>query len=80
MQHSSKVIAHIDGIAASAASFLVMGADEIEMVDGGFMMIHNALSFIDVFGYFNKLSLEKLIEDMTKEVGLHEKNKRVNSE
>jgi len=50
-----------------------MGADEIEMVDGGFMMIHNALSFIDVFGYFNKLSLEKLIEDMTKEVGLHEK-------
>lgn len=73
MQHSSKVIAHIDGIAASAASFLVMGADEIEMVDGGFMMIHNALSFIDVFGYFNKLSLEKLIEDMTKEVGLHEK-------
>jgi len=73
MQHKSKVIAHIDGLAASAASFLVMGANEIEMVDGGFMMIHNALSFIDVFGYFNKQSLEKLIEDMAKEVGLHEK-------
>ena len=73
MQHSSKVIAHIDGLAASAASFLVMGADEIEMVDGGFMMIHNALSFIDVFGYFNKQALEKLVEDMTKEMSLHEK-------
>lgn len=73
MQHSAKVIAHIDGIAASAASFLVMGADEIEMVDGGFMMIHNALSFIDVFGYFNKQSLEKLVEDMGKEIVLQEK-------
>jgi ATP-dependent Clp protease protease subunit len=73
MQHSSKVIAHIDGLAASAASFLVMGADEIEMVDGGFMMIHNALSFIDVFGYFNKQALEKLVDDMTKEMALHEK-------
>lgn len=73
MQHSSKVIAHIDGLAASAASFLVMGADEIEMVDGGFMIIHNALSFIDVFGYFNKQALEKLVEDMTKEMSLHEK-------
>lgn len=73
MQHSSKVIAHIDGLAASAASFLIMGADEIEMVDGGFMMIHNALSFIDVLGYFNKQALEKLVEDMTKEMSLHEK-------
>lgn len=73
MQHSSKVIAHIDGLAASAASFLIMGADEIEMVDGGFIMIHNALSFIDVFGYFNKQALEKLVEDMTKEISLHEK-------
>jgi len=73
MQHPAKVIAHIDGLAASAASFLVMGADEIEMVDGGFMVIHNALSFIDVFGYFNKQSLEKLVEEMTKEAALHEK-------
>jgi ATP-dependent protease ClpP protease subunit len=73
MQHPSKIIAHIDGLAASAASFLVMGADEIEMVNGGFMMIHNALSFIDVFGYFNKQALEKLVEEMTKEMSLHEK-------
>jgi len=73
MQHPAKVVAHIDGLAASATSFLVMGADEIEMVDGGFMMIHNALSFIDVFGYFNKQSLEKLVEEMTNEMNLHEK-------
>ncbi len=39
--YPGKVIAHIDGLAASAASFLVMHADEIEMTDGSFMMIHN---------------------------------------
>lgn len=40
--HSAKVIAHVDGLAASAASFLIMAADEIEIADGGFIMIHKA--------------------------------------
>lgn len=40
-QHPSKVVAHIDGLAASAASFLAMHADEIEITDGAFFMIHN---------------------------------------
>ena len=66
-QHPAKVIAHVDGLAASAASFLVMGADEIEMVDGGFMMIHKALSGFDIFGYFNDQDLEGLVGDMEKE-------------
>lgn len=73
MQHPAKVIAHIDGIAASAASFMAMGADEIEMVDGGFLMIHNAMSFMDVFGYFNILDLENLQETIEREVTLHGK-------
>jgi ATP-dependent Clp protease protease subunit len=73
MQHSSKVIAHIDGIAASAASFLAMGADEVEIVEGGFFMIHNALSFLDVLGYFNLQEIDKLIENLNKEKELHEK-------
>jgi len=73
IQHKSKVIAHIDGLAASAASFLAMGADEIEIVDGGFIMIHKALSFIDVFGYFNEDDIESLISEMAKEKKLHQK-------
>jgi ATP-dependent Clp protease protease subunit len=40
--HSAKVIAHIDGLAASAASFVILGADEIEMAEGAFIMIHKA--------------------------------------
>lgn len=72
-QHKSKVIAHIDGLAASAASFLAMGADEIEIVDGGFLMVHKALSGIDVFGYFNEDDLRKVIEDLSNEIKLHGK-------
>lgn len=41
-QHSAKVVGHVDGLAASAATFLLMAADEIEMSQGGFFMIHNA--------------------------------------
>jgi len=44
-EHSAKVVAHIDGLAASAASFLVMAADHIEMAPGSFMMIHKAWTF-----------------------------------
>ena len=39
--HPAHKIAHVEGLAASAASFIAMHADEIEMTDGSFMMIHN---------------------------------------
>jgi len=41
-EHSAKFIAHIDGIAASAATFLPMAADESVISKGGMFMIHNA--------------------------------------
>lgn len=41
-QHSARVIVHIDGVAASAASYLMMGGDEIEIAQGAQIMIHNA--------------------------------------
>lgn len=44
-EHSSTVIAHVDGLAASAASFLIMAADEIHMAPGSFLMIHKAWTF-----------------------------------
>lgn len=36
------VVAHIDGYAASAATQIAIAADEIEIAEGGFFMIHNA--------------------------------------
>jgi ATP-dependent Clp protease protease subunit len=43
--HSAKVIAHIDGVAASAASFVMLAADEVEISDGAFVMIHKGWAF-----------------------------------
>ena len=40
--HSARVVAHIDGLAASSATYIAMGADEIRMAEGAFFMIHNA--------------------------------------
>ena len=38
----ARIVAHIDGLAASAASFLMLAADEIRIADGAFVMIHEA--------------------------------------
>lgn len=41
----ARVIAHVDGYAASAATVIATAADEIEMSDGAMYMIHCAWSF-----------------------------------
>jgi ATP-dependent Clp protease, protease subunit len=43
--HTSKVIVHVDGLAASAASIIAMAADELIMNTGSMMMIHEASTF-----------------------------------
>lgn len=40
--HKGKVTARVLGLAASAASFIAMAADEIQIARAGFFMIHNA--------------------------------------
>lgn len=39
---AGKSIAHIDSVAASAATSCALACDEVEISDGGFFMIHNA--------------------------------------
>ncbi|KAF0234094.1 MAG: peptidase S14 [Desulfovibrionaceae bacterium] len=41
-QHTAKVVAHVDGMAASAATYVALAADEIEISDGAMFMIHRA--------------------------------------
>lgn len=48
IDHKAKIVAHIDGIAASIASVIAMAADEVYMSESGFFMIHNASG--QVFG------------------------------
>lgn len=41
-EHKGKVTVQVLGLAASAASFIAMAGDEIQIARAGFMMIHNA--------------------------------------
>lgn len=41
-EHKSRIVTHVDGLAASAASFLILPSDEIIMAPGAFLMIHKA--------------------------------------
>ena len=42
--HPSRIVAHVDGYAASAASFVAVACD-VEIAPGGFFMIHKAWTF-----------------------------------
>lgn len=44
-QHSAKVVAHIDGLAASAATDVACACDSVIIADGAMYMIHNAWTF-----------------------------------
>lgn len=45
-RYEGKVIAHVDGLAASAASSIAIAADEVEIAAGAFLMIHNASGMV----------------------------------
>jgi len=51
---SGEVVAHIDGVAASAASWLALAADKVVMNSGALMMIHQASTF--TYGNANDLA------------------------
>jgi ATP-dependent Clp protease, protease subunit len=44
--HNAKITAHVDGIAASIASYIAMAANRIVMPSNAFMLIHNAQGFV----------------------------------
>lgn len=44
-EHKAKIVVHIDGLAASAATFIAMAGDEVVMSPGALFMIHNAWTF-----------------------------------
>ena len=43
--HPARIVAQVDGYAASAASFVAVACDEVEIAPGGFFMIHKAWTF-----------------------------------
>lgn len=43
-EHPANIIAHVDGYAASAASWLALACDQVEISQGGYFMIHKAMT------------------------------------
>lgn len=62
-----RVHCHILGMTASAATFLTMGAKEVDMVEGSLMMIHNVSTNIGYWQRANKEQLDLIIAEMQKE-------------
>lgn len=61
-EHKARIVVHIDGLAASAATFIAMAGDEIVMSPGALFMIHKAWTI----AYGNA-------DDLTASAGLLEK-------
>lgn len=61
-RHPAKIHVHIDGLAASAASYIAMAGDSITIAENGFFMVHEAWTF----GIGNKRALGKTIEILSK--------------
>ncbi|MCC2249084.1 Clp protease ClpP [Virgibacillus sp. AGTR] len=59
-RHDAKVIAHVDALAASIASVIIMAADEIRMPSNSMLMIHNPWTF----AIGNSAELRKQADDL----------------
>lgn len=59
-QHPARVVAVVDGIAASAASFITAGADEVRMAPNSSMMIHEASGV----AYGPAATMQKMSEEL----------------
>lgn len=62
VNHPAKISGKVSGIAASAASFVLMAADEIEMPEDSFLMIHNTHGG----AYGNAVDLREMADLMDK--------------
>ena len=67
IKNHGQVHCHIIGMTASAATFLCMGAKEVDMVEGSLMMIHNASTKAVVWQLANKEQLDQIIAAFQKE-------------
>ena len=74
-QHGN-VTAYIDGLAASAATYVAIAAKQVHMADGAFFMVHNAWTmgfgnkkdFADLIKLLDKID-QSIINDYAKKTG-----------
>ena len=57
-QHNARIVGHVDGMAASAATVIACACDEVVMAPGSMYMIHNAWTF----AMGNRNDLQKTVD------------------
>jgi ATP-dependent protease ClpP protease subunit len=62
VRHPARIVANIDGFAGSAATILMLAADEIRMPDNAYLMIHNA----SMMAWGDHRTMLKAAEDLRK--------------
>ncbi|MFC2477111.1 MAG: head maturation protease, ClpP-related, partial [Catonella sp.] len=60
--HKAKVVANIDGLAASAATIITSACDVVRMPKNALFMIHNPITF----AYGNNQDMEKTLDMLNK--------------
>lgn len=65
-RHPATVNTIVDGIAASAASFIAMAGDEIVMAPNSQLMIHDALALVDIIGMSNPADIDGMVAELQK--------------
>jgi ATP-dependent protease ClpP protease subunit len=62
VRHSARVVANIDGFAGSAATILMLAADEIRIPDNAYLIIHNA----SMLAYGDHRTMLRAADDLRK--------------
>jgi ATP-dependent protease ClpP protease subunit len=82
-QHPARVIAHVDGMAASAATGIAIAAREVEMTAGSLFMIHNAWGFcgggpeaMEAYAVLLRKCTTDIVQDYRRRTGKPEKQIR----
>jgi ATP-dependent Clp protease protease subunit len=64
---SATINVFIDGLAASAGSWFALSSKNIEIVPGGYVMIHRTATFLDLFGVVNAGDIDGFVAELSKE-------------
>lgn len=63
-RHPANVVVYVEGLAASAASIIAVGADKLVVAPNSTFMIHSAMGLM--LGYFNAQDLREIVVELDK--------------
>jgi ATP-dependent Clp protease protease subunit len=69
-RHSAHVNIIVDGLAASAASYIIPSADNASILTNAMVMVHNPMAYVVMYMLANTSDLDTVIAELTKTQGM----------